>query len=183
MRLLILDRDGVINQDSDDFIKSPEEWKPIPGSLEAISRASHSDYGVVVASNQSGLARNLFDIDALNAVHARMLQEVASLGGHIEAIFFCPHGPEEGCTCRKPAPGMFVDIGSRLKMPLRGTPVVGDRLSDMEAAKAVGARAILVRTGRGMKTEADGLTAGGRLEDIEIYDDLASVVDNLLGEP
>tara|TARA_Y100000588_G_scaffold188387_1_gene202391 strand:+ start:366 stop:905 length:540 start_codon:yes stop_codon:yes gene_type:complete len=179
MKLLILDRDGVINQENDRFVKSPEEWHALPGSLEAISKASRSEYQVVIATNQSGLTRGLFDIDALNAIHARMLHEVALLGGHIEAVFFCPHGPDDGCPCRKPAPGMFINIGERLNVALRDTPVVGDRLGDITAARAVAARPILVRTGHGATTESD---CEG-LDDVEIYDNLASAVDQLLRQP
>ena len=139
MKLVILDRDGVINEDADTYVKSPEEWIPIPGSLEAIARLNHSGYRVVVASNQSGLARGLFTIDDLNNMHRRMHQELARLGGQIDAVFFCPHGPQDACRCRKPSPGLFEQIGLRLRQDLRNAPSVGDSFRDIQAARAAGA--------------------------------------------
>lgn len=155
MRLLILDRDGVINEDSDDYIKSPEEWHAIPGSLEAIARASRAGCRVVVASNQSGLGRGLFTIETLNQIHQKMLREVAMVGGSIEAIFFCPHAPGVSCDCRKPKSGLLEEIGRRLRTSLHNVPVVVDRLSDIEAARGVGARPYLVLTGRGLQTQRE----------------------------
>lgn len=152
MRLVILDRDGVINEDSDGFIKSPEEWIPIPGSLEAITRLCREDYRVVLATNQSGVARGLFDMGILNQIHLRMLDQIRQKGGEIDAIFFCPHGPDDGCDCRKPQPGMFRDIADRLHINITGVPIVGDSLRDIQAAKAVDALPILVLTGKGKKT-------------------------------
>ncbi|NIP72535.1 MAG: D-glycero-beta-D-manno-heptose 1,7-bisphosphate 7-phosphatase [Gammaproteobacteria bacterium] len=178
MKLVILDRDGVINEDSDDYIKSPEEWVPIPGSLEAIARLNQSGYRVVVASNQSGLARGLFDIEALNRIHDKMHRALAEAGGTLEAIFFCPHGPDEGCKCRKPEPGLLEEIAKRLRLNLSGVPAVGDTLRDLEAARAAGARPILVRTGKGTRT----LAAGEGLEGVAVYADLAAVADRLVGE-
>ena len=176
MRLIILDRDGVINQDSDDFIKSPQEWQPIPGSLEAIARLSRADYRVVVATNQSGVARGLFDLETLMAIHDKMHRLVAEAGGHIEAVFYCPHGPDDGCDCRKPRPGMFCDISRRLMVDLDGVPAVGDSLRDLQAARAAGATPLLVRTGKGRRTLARPETVTG----IDVFDDLAAVVDQLL---
>lgn len=175
MRLLILDRDGVINHDSDDFIKSPEEWHAIPGSLEAIARASRAGCRVVVASNQSGIGRGLFSMDTLNQIHQKMLREVAAVGGTIEAIFFCPHLPEDNCHCRKPSPGMYEEIGRRLRTSLENVPIVVDRLSDIKAARAVGAKPYLVLTGRGQNAlkEADGIYTG------PAYADLNAVVEKL----
>lgn len=178
MKLIILDRDGVINEDSEGFIKSPEEWLPIPGSLEAIARLTRAGYRVVVASNQSGLARGLFDQDTLQRIHDRMQRAVADAGGRIEAIFFCPHGPDDACDCRKPKPGLFREIASRLQADLRGVPAVGDALRDIQAAQAVGARPILVRTGKGHST----VVRGEGLAGVEIYYDLAAVTDALLRE-
>ncbi len=175
MRFLILDRDGVINKESEEFIKSPEEWIPIPGSLEAIARANQLGYRVVVTSNQSGLARGLFDIGQLNKIHASMLSEVARFGGRIEAIFFCPHGPDDNCACRKPRPGLLLDLAQRLNIDWDTTIVIGDRETDMLAANAVGARKILVKTGRG-KNEINSIKS---LPDISICDDLAAAVDQL----
>ena len=177
MRLLILDRDGVINEESADFVKSPQEWQPIPGSLEAIARASHAGCRIVVASNQSGLARGLLDIDALNQIHQRMLQELAAVGGTIDAFFFCPHGPDDNCDCRKPNTGLLEEISRRLRVPLTDVPVVADRLSDVQAARGVGARPILVLTGRGKQTLHD---SGDTLTDIAVFPNLAAVVEHLL---
>lgn len=176
MRLVILDRDGVINEDSDDYIKSPEEWVPIPGSLEAIARLNRADCRVVVATNQSGLARGLYDLDTLNRIHEKMHRVLAEVGGTIEAVFFCPHGPADHCDCRKPAAGLFRDIGRRLNIPLDAVPAIGDSMRDLEAASSVGAQPILVRTGKGMQTAAK-LGVSSR---IPVFNDLAAVVDRLL---
>jgi D-glycero-D-manno-heptose 1,7-bisphosphate phosphatase len=178
MKLIILDRDGVINYDSDDYIKSPEEWSPIPGSLEAIARLTRAGYRIAVATNQSGVARGLFDRNTLLRIHDKMQRAVAAAGGKIEAIFYCPHGPEDHCDCRKPKPGLLRDVATRLHVDLSGVPAIGDSLRDVQAARAVGARPILVRTGKGEKTAAQG----EGLEDVAIYADLAAVVDALLRE-
>lgn len=175
MRLLILDRDGVINHDSDEFIKSPQEWIPIPGSLEAIAHANQLGYHVVVISNQSGLARGLFNIGGLNSIHAHMLGEIARFGGRVEAVFFCPHGPTDDCNCRKPKPGLFIELGRRLNVDLRRAILIGDRQSDMAAAGAVGARKILVRTGHGEST----LRSMKDLSSITVCNDLADAVSQL----
>ncbi|TCJ15558.1 D-glycero-beta-D-manno-heptose 1,7-bisphosphate 7-phosphatase [Parasulfuritortus cantonensis] len=177
MKLIILDRDGVINHDSDQFIKSPDEWRPIPGSLEAIARLNQAGYRVVVASNQSGLGRGLFCMDMLNRIHAKMHRMVAMSGGRIDAVFLCPHAADAGCECRKPRAGLLRDIASRYHADLTGVPAVGDALRDVQAALAVGARPILVRTGKGKNT----LATGGLPEDIAVYDDLEAVVAGLLG--
>lgn len=152
--LIILDRDGVINHDSDQYIKSPEEWVPIPGSLEAISDLCHEGWQVFVASNQSGLARGLFDLPTLHAIHRKMNDAVEEAGGELAGIFFCPHGPDAGCLCRKPAPGLLLDISRRLDRPLKGVPVVGDSLRDLTAAQVVGAQPCLVLSGNGRSTLA-----------------------------
>ena len=135
MKLVILDRDGVINHDSSAFVKSPDEWVALPGSLEAIARLSQAGWRVVVASNQSGLARGLFSTETLNAIHAKMRSELAQLGGHIDSIFLCPHGPDDGCACRKPKPGMFLDIAHRYDIDLQNVPAVGDSLRDLQASR------------------------------------------------
>ncbi|MFC1685345.1 D-glycero-beta-D-manno-heptose 1,7-bisphosphate 7-phosphatase [Pseudomonadota bacterium] len=176
MKLVILDRDGVINQDSDAYIKSPDEWVPIPGSLEAISRLNHAGFHVVVATNQSGLARGLFDIDCLNAIHEKLHDELGKVGGHIDAIFFCPHGPDDGCECRKPKAGLMHQISGRLDMDLDGVPAIGDSLRDLQAASQIGAKPILVLTGKGKKTKADLKD----FADVPVYKDLAAAVDALL---
>lgn len=178
MKLIILDRDGVINQDSDEFIKSPEEWIPIPGSLEAIARLSHAGYRVVVATNQSGVDRGLFDIETLNRIHERMHHLTHEVGGAIEAVFFCLDA-DDTHPYRKPNPGMLEEIGQRLKVNLQGVPAVGDNLRDVQAALAVGATPILVRTGKGKRTLAKGEGIAG----IPVFDDLAAVADFLLTQP
>ncbi len=178
MKLIILDRDGVINQDSDAFVKSPDEWIALPGSLHAIARLHQADWTVVVASNQSGLGRGLFDMATLTAIHAKMRREVAAAGGAIDAIFICPHLPDEGCDCRKPLPGMYRQIASRYDIDLTGVPAVGDSLRDLQACAAMGCAPWLVKTGNGIKTMAKGgLPPGTR-----VADDLAAMVDILLGE-
>jgi D-glycero-D-manno-heptose 1,7-bisphosphate phosphatase len=176
MKLVILDRDGVINFDSDAYIKSPEEWKPIPGSLEAIARLTRAGYTVAVASNQSGLARGLFDQATLERIHDKMSHAAAAAGGHIAAIVYCPHGPEDRCECRKPRAGLLRDIAARFKVELKEVPVIGDALRDVEAARAVGAQPILVRTGKGEAT----VRRGEGLEGVAVYPDLAAAADALL---
>lgn len=176
MKLVILDRDGVINQDSDQFIKSPEEWKPIPGSLEAIARLSQAGYRVVVATNQSGVGRGLFDMAMLNAIHDKMCKAVAQAGGRIDAIFFCPHAADANCDCRKPKSGMIEQISARYNMSLEGVPAVGDSLRDLEASARLGAQPILVLTGKGTRTRAKGDLPEGTL----IYPDLAAAAATLV---
>ncbi len=155
MKLVILDRDGVINHDSDQYIKSPEEWKPIPGSLAAIARLNQAGYRVVLATNQSGIGRGLFETDALLAIHEKMNKALALVGGRIDAIFFCPHNIEDQCDCRKPKPDMLRDIAARFNTDLSGVPAVGDSLRDLQAAVAAGAQPMLVLTGKGRKTVDD----------------------------
>jgi len=151
-RFILLDRDGVINQDSDAFIKSPEEWFPIPGSLEAIALLNEHGYRVVVVTNQSGIARGLFDVTTLDKIHKKMQTLVAEKGGLISAIYYCPHGPDDACNCRKPRPGLLLDFASDYSTDLSDVPVIGDSLRDLQAASVVGALPILVRTGKGEKT-------------------------------
>jgi D-glycero-D-manno-heptose 1,7-bisphosphate phosphatase len=148
MKLVILDRDGTINADSDEFVKSPEEWQPLPGALEAIARMNHAGWHVAVASNQSGLGRGLFDVAALNAMHAKMHKLLGALGGRIDAVFYCPHGPDEGCSCRKPLPGLYQQIAERFGVDLEDVPVVGDSLRDLQAAVAAGCEPHLVLSGK-----------------------------------
>lgn len=149
MKLIILDRDGTINEDSLEYIKSPQEWQPLPGALEAIARLNHAGWHVVVASNQSGLGRGLFDVAALNAMHAKMHSLLAAVGGRVDAIFYCPHAPDEKCHCRKPEPGLFEQIGERYGVDLQGVPVVGDTARDVVAGVTVGCEPHLVLTGKG----------------------------------
>ena len=148
MKVVILDRDGTINYDSDEYIKSPEEWRALPGALEAISRLNHAGYHVVIATNQSGLGRGLMDVAAVNAIHKRMIKQLAAVGGRVDAIFYCPHAPTDACTCRKPMPGLLEQIGERFGLDLQGVPFVGDTLNDMKAAEAAGCAPHLVFTGK-----------------------------------
>ena len=175
MKLVILDRDGVINQDSDAFIKSLEEWIPLPGSIEAIARLSQAGWTVAVATNQSGLARGYFDEQTLEAMHQRLRELVAEQGGRIELIRHCPHGPDDGCDCRKPLSGLFRAIAEHFQVPLEGVPTVGDSLRDLQAGAAVGCRPYLVRTGKGAQTEQKELPAGTL-----VFDNLAAVANHLL---
>lgn len=175
MSLIILDRDGVINHDSDDFIKSPAEWEPIEGSLEAIARLNYAGYKVVVITNQSGIARGLLDVETLNRIHSKMHRVLAQVGGKIEAIFFCPHGPDGKCDCRKPKDGAYRELANRLRISLENTVAVGDSLRDIQAAQSAGAKPILVRTGKGERTLKKGIPKG-----VPVYDNLAAVVDALL---
>lgn len=179
MKLAILDRDGVINHDSDDYIKSPEEWVALPGSLEAITRLSRAGWRVVIASNQSGIARGLFSMHTLNAMHTKLRQELAAIGGKVDAIVICPHGPDDNCLCRKPRPGMFHDIAKRFDIDLAQVPSVGDSLRDLQAAKEAGCTPWLVLTGKGEKVwNAGDLPAG-----TQVRKNLAEVVDAWLAEP
>jgi len=175
--LLILDRDGVINRDSREFVKNVDEWQPIPGSIEAIAELSKAGYTVAVASNQSGLARGLFDRNALRAMHRKLRRLVAAKGGHIDRIVVCPHGPDEGCHCRKPAPGLLLRLAQHYGVSLDGVPAVGDSLRDLEAATAAGATPILVRTGNGGKVAA---SLPDNLRSVAVFDNLAAVADELL---
>ncbi len=175
-RLIVLDRDGVINQDSDQFIKSPDEWRVVPGSLEAIARLNHAGYRVVVATNQSGIGRGLFDMAMLNTIHEKMHKALAHVGARLDAVFFCPHTADARCDCRKPKPGMLAEIGRRFNMELTGVPCVGDSLRDLQAAEAAGAQPILVLTGKGEKT----LREGNFPRNTVIFPDLAFAVSALL---
>ncbi len=176
MKLVILDRDGVINHDSAAYIKSPEEWKPIPGSLEAIALLSQAGYRVLVATNQSGIGRGLFEMATLNAIHDKMHRALGLAGGRIDGIFYCPHAHDAGCECRKPKPGLLEEIAHRFGVSLEGVPLIGDSLRDLQAAAAVGAQPILVLTGKGKKTRKDGNLPEGTV----VYDDLAAAVRSLL---
>ncbi|NOQ93356.1 MAG: D-glycero-beta-D-manno-heptose 1,7-bisphosphate 7-phosphatase [Methylophaga sp.] len=175
MSLIILDRDGVINHDSDDFIKSPAEWEPIEGSLEAIARLNHAGYRVVVITNQSGIARGLLDVETLTRIHSKMRRMLAQVGGKIESILYCPHGPDDDCECRKPKEGAYTELAHRLRLDLINVPAVGDSLRDLLAAQSAGATPILVKTGKGERTLSQGIPDG-----IAVYDNLSDVVTSLL---
>lgn len=176
MKLVILDRDGVINYDSDQYIKSPAEWKAMPGSIEAIAKLTQAGYKVVIASNQSGIGRGLFDMDTLNAIHDKMHRAVQAVGGRIDAVFYCPHTSEAKCNCRKPKPGMFLRIGACFNTDLSEAFVIGDSLRDLLPAASVGARTVLVLTGKGGITQAEGDLPEGTL----VFADLAAAVDYIL---
>ena len=175
MKLVILDRDGTINQDSDQYIKSPAEWKPIPGSLEAIARLTQGGWRIAVATNQSGIARGLIDMSTLNAIHAEMHRAVGQAGGRIDAIFFCPHSADSNCECRKPKPGLLLEIASRFGVNLKGVPMIGDTMRDVAAAAAAGAQPWLVLTGNGRKSR----DAGGLPQGTQIAPDLAAIAARL----
>jgi D-glycero-D-manno-heptose 1,7-bisphosphate phosphatase len=176
MKLVILDRDGVVNHDSDSFIKAPDEWRPIPGSLEAIARLNQAGFHVVLATNQSGVGRGLFEVSTLNAIHDKMHRALAHIGGRIDAIFFCPHAQEANCECRKPKSGLLDEIARRFNVDLKGVPNVGDSLRDLQAAAAVGSSPILVLTGKGAKTQRDG----GLPEGTQVFADLADAVRSIV---
>ena len=179
-RLVILDRDGVINQDSDAYIKSPEEWIPIEGSLESIALLSQAGFTVAVATNQSGIARQLFDQYTLARIHQKMCNAVEQFGGTLDGVFFCPHGPDEGCNCRKPRTGMLEAISREFNIPLQDVPLVGDSLKDIQAARQMGCRPFLVKTGKGMRTLA--ACGQGELQDVQVVDSLKVATKLILAE-
>ncbi len=183
MKLVILDRDGVINYDSDAYVKSVEEWIPIEGSIDAIARLSRTGFTVVVATNQSGLSRGYFDLDDLEAMHARLNGLVNDAGGELQGIFYCPHGPDDGCNCRKPMPGLLDAIAEELDADLTGATVIGDSLRDLQAGVARGCRVFLVRTGKGGKTEQElAAQTNPQLSSAKVFDNLSAAVDFLLAE-
>lgn len=177
MKLIVLDRDGVINFDSDRFIKTPEEWRPIPGSLEAIASLNQRGYHVVVATNQSGIGRGLLDMAAFNAINDKMTRALGQVGGRIDAVFYCPHAADSHCECRKPRPGMLREIGRRFNSDMKDVPAVGDALRDLQAAHEVGAAPILVLTGKGKIT----LKEGNLPPETQVFDDLAAFARHLVG--
>jgi D-glycero-D-manno-heptose 1,7-bisphosphate phosphatase len=179
MKLVILDRDGTINEDSEDFVKTADEWTPLPGALEAIARLNHAGWHVVVASNQSGLGRGLFDVSALNAMHAKMHSLLALVGGRIDAIFYCPHAPDDGCRCRKPEPGLFEQIGERYAIDLHGVPMVGDSARDVMASVNVGCEPHLVLTGKGAAHRGRTLP-DTYAKETRVHADLAAFADFLI---
>ena len=175
-KLIVLDRDGVINRDSDQFIKTPDEWRPIPGSLEAVARLNHAGFRVVIATNQSGIGRGLFDMAMLNAIHEKMHKALALVGGRIDAVFYCPHTADSLCECRKPKPGMLREIGVRYGIEMSGVACIGDSVRDLQAAEAVGAQPMLVLTGKGERT----LREGNFPKNTVIFPDLAFAAAALL---
>lgn len=185
MKVIIIDRDGVINHDCDAYgcIKSPEEWVPIAGSLQAIAQLNYSGYTVLVASNQSGLARGYFSIEMLSAIHKKMDEQLAKIGARVDSVFYCPHGPDDDCDCRKPKPGMLLEIGQRFNVPLNDVIFIGDSISDIKAASNALARPMLVRTGKGRKAEKILLSQCKKnrgVDKVPVFDDLATAVTVIL---
>ena len=181
-KLIVLDRDGVINQDSDTHIRSPEQWVAIPGSLEAIARLCRQDYQIVIVTNQSGISRGYYSVNTLNRIHQKMLDELSHFGGEISALFFCPHSDKHRCECRKPKPGMLLELAQRLKCNLNDVYVVGDSLRDIQAAQSAGARPVLVETGKGLDTlkELESGEGQEKFGQVPRFSDLASFVDHIL---
>jgi D-glycero-D-manno-heptose 1,7-bisphosphate phosphatase len=181
IKLVIFDRDGTLNVDRDDYVTSADEWEPIPGALEAVARLTQAGWHAVVATNQSGLGRGLFDMAALNAMHLKLNQLLATAGGRLDAIFFCPHGPDEGCECRKPLPGLMRQIGERYAVDLKGVPAVGDSLRDLQAAQAAGCEAHLVLTGKaGAMSEEALATMLAQVPGTVVHPDLDAFAESLL---
>ena len=177
-RVIVLDRDGVINHDSKNFIKSADEFKCLPGSIEALSRLNHMGWKLVIASNQSGIGRGLFNKEDLDAMHAKLHDQLALSGATVAGIFYCPHKPEDGCACRKPKTGLLLEAERSLGLSLVGVPFIGDSLRDLQAARAHGCRPILVRTGNGKLVEPD--LASQEWSHVAIYDNLSDVAEALL---
>jgi len=181
LKLVILDRDGTINEDRDDFVKSADEWLPLPGALEAIARLNQAGWHAVVATNQSGIGRGLFDMSALNAMHTKMNLQLHKLGGRIDAVFFCPHTPQEGCTCRKPLPGLFLQIGERYGVELAGVPFVGDSLRDLQAGVAAGCEPHFVRSGKGGRLDDAAISRlVEQVPGVRVHADLAAFAEALV---
>lgn len=176
MKLLIINRDGVINEDTGEFVRSPEKWRPIPGSLRAITRANCAGYHVVLASDHPSLALGRMTIYDLAVIHQKLIEKLSAVGGQIDAIFFCPHSPEDKCACRKPHPGMLHDISSRFCTSLEGVPYIGDSIDDVLAARSAGADPVLVRTGKWPQETKQDVTG------VPIYDNLAAAIDVIVSD-
>lgn len=180
-KLLILGRDGVLNLYRDDHVKAPEEWEPVPGALEALARLNHAGWHAVVATNQAGIGRGMIDMASVNAVHAHMHRQLMAVGGRVDAVFFCPHTPEEGCDCRKPLPGMMKDIGRRYGADLEDVPMVVDSLRDLQAAAAAGCPPHLLLTGRAADLDDEALAKMvEQVPQTRVHKDLAAFADWLL---
>ncbi len=180
-KLVILGRDGILNLFREDHVKSPEEWEPVPGALEAVARLNHAGWHAVVATNQSGIGRGMIDMASINAIHASMMKQLMAVGGRFDAVFFCPHTPEDDCDCRKPKPGLLKDVGRRYGVDLRQVPLVTDTLRDLLAAQAAGCEPHLVRSGRAAKLTDEQLAAIlAQVPGTEVHADLATFVEQLL---
>lgn len=188
MKLLILDRDGTLNRSREDYVASADEWEALPGALEAVARLNQSGWRVVLATNQSGIGRGLFDMVSLNAIHAKMHKQLAAVGARIDAVFFCPHAPEDGCDCRKPAPGLFAQVGARYGVPLSGVPAVGNALRHVQAGASAGCPAHLLLTGqsehlRNGQGEVPSSPIPGLPNGTQVHLDLTAFADWLLAQP
>ena len=181
-KLIILDRDGVINEDSDNYIRSVSEWQPIEGSIRAIAALSKAGYQLAITTNQSGIARGYFPVTELNAMHQKMTDLVTSEGGKIDAIFFCPHGPDDQCSCRKPQPGMVLDALTQFQQKPENCWVVGDSLRDIQAGLQAGCKAALVRTGKGERTLRVIAEKETAYSNIPVFTNLYDFVEQLLNE-
>ena len=178
-KLIVIDRDGTLNPDPEDYLRSPDDWQPLPGALEAVARLNQAGWRVVVATNQSGLGRGLFDIATLNDIHARMHKALAQAGGRVEAVFFCPHAPEDECDCRKPAPGLFLQISQRFGVPAAQMVAVGDSVRDAQAALAAGCEAHLVLSGQSV-AHRDGTLPPGLPAGVNVHPDLSAFADAIV---
>lgn len=180
-KLVILGRDGILNEFRDDHVKSPDEWQPVPGALESVARLNHAGWHVVVATNQSGIGRGMIDMASVNAIHARMVQRLAMVGGRVDAVFFCPHAPEDHCDCRKPLPGLMHEVGKRYGIELKQVPMLSDTLRDLQAAHAAGCGPHLVRSGRAAALNDEQVRQlAAQVSGALVHDDMAAFVDHLL---
>jgi len=180
-RLVILGRDGILNVYREDHVKSPDEWQPVPGALEAVARLNHAGWHTVVATNQAGIGRGMIDMASVNAVHLHMMQRLAAVGGRVDAVFFCPHTPEEDCDCRKPKPGLMRQIALRYGIDLRTVPMVCDTVRDLHAARSAGCEPHLVRSGRAAGlTDAQVAEIVALVSGTEVHDNLGAFVDFVL---
>ena len=181
LRLVILGRDGILNVYREDHVKAPHEWQPVPGALEAVARLNHAGWHAVVATNQSGIGRGMIDMASVNAVHLHMMQRLMAVGGRLDAVFFCPHTPEENCDCRKPKPGLMRQIGLRYGIDLKTVPMVCDTVRDLQAAQAAGCEPHLVLSGRAAQlSDTQLLDIAAQMPSAEVHDDLGGFVDFLL---
>ncbi|MFN0186780.1 MAG: D-glycero-beta-D-manno-heptose 1,7-bisphosphate 7-phosphatase [Aquabacterium sp.] len=181
LKLVILGRDGILNRYRDDHVKSPQEWEPLPGALEAVARLNHAGWHAVVATNQSGIGRGMIDMAAVNAVHGQMMKRLWAVGGRIDAVFFCPHAPEEHCLCRKPLPGLMREIAARYGVSLSQVPMVADTVRDLTAARSAGCEPHFIRTGRASNlSDQDAQALASEVPGSTVHADLAAFADHML---